>query len=332
MGKKATDELEEETTLNDGEGEEEREEGEEEEEEEEEEGEGSGEEEEEEEEEEADRGDGLPEDDEDGLRKVAGDDEGGGRKGSGVVSHGRFNKVNEAYKSERAERLRLEEELARVRGGSKPADDGKKKAAEFDFDAKEAEYLEAVSEGETDKAKAIRREINAEFRKQSVAEATAAAKQAVSQQAAQTAFAEAVADVTEQYPFLDSKSKVKNDRAISLVVATRNQYIADGKTPAQALRMAAKDVGPLFVKKNLKAADADDGEEEEEKGQRSKMDELRARRLKRNAAAANNQPPPSKGGVGDRGDKTRFDAGSASDEEFRSLPAAERKRLRGDAL
>lgn len=230
------------------------------------------------EEEAEDRGDELPEGDkseEEDDPKAKKDDEGeeedpeGDDKPAGksrYVPHERFNEVNEGYKTERAARLALEEELARLKGGSGKAADGKKQEEKpaFDFDAKEEAYMDAMMEGDKAAAKAIRREINEALKIQAQEAAAAEAETRITARQAQSAFAEAVSDVIEAFPFLDAKSKAKNDDAIEMVVALRDKHIAAGKSPAQALMLAANKIGPLYAPKKA-AAKADEGDEGEEK-------------------------------------------------------------------
>jgi hypothetical protein len=296
---------------------------------------------------EEDRGDELhPEETEKNLKKVAGDDdedeetdedepEDGGKK-SRVVPHARFHEVNESLKAEREARLRLEEELARARGASgagkkADADDGK---AKFDIDAKEAEYADALMEGDKDKALAIRKEINSELRRQAKEEAAEQAVQEVSTQAARNAFQAAVSETIAEFPFLDSKSKKANADAIAEVVEWRDFYITKGNSPADALRKAAAKVGPQYAPKK-KAADPDEGDDEgdDEDLNAKKLAELRRKNaLRRNADSANRQPAAPTGGTGERSSSAKLNPEDMSESEWEKLPEKVKKQLRGDNL
>lgn len=260
-----------------------------------------------------------PEDiDPDDLAELA-----GGSKAK-MVPHARFNEVNETLKSERAARLALEEELARTRGQVPPKQEQQKDEPKpYDFDAAEDLYNEAIMGGETEKAKAIRREIRQEEQKQfeRAAEEKAAAaydarRQQDVQQAAQTALQAAADDAYEAYPFLNSESDDKNDDAIEMVVAVRDANIRKGMEPAEALRKAVAKVGPMYSDKK-----PPEGEEE----RRSAREQVIKRNLEREK-----QIPPRDQGLGER--SRVIDYGKLSEDEFDALPEAEKRRARGDFL
>jgi hypothetical protein len=268
------------------------------------------------------------------LAAVAGEDEeevedGAAKaKGSRVVPHERFNEVNETLKAERAARLKLEEELARLRGmvtAGKPDQGAQPQPKAFDIDAKEEEYANALMEGDVKKAAQIRKEINAEITRQALENASSAAEARVSARVAKSEFENTVAAVIETYPFLDSTSKAANQEAIEMVVALRDGFIAKGDSPAEALAKAASKVGPLFSQETP----SDDAAEDRASG--TKVLELRRKSaITRNARTAAQQPPPL-GGVGNRASNLALrDVEQMTDEEFQALPAAEKRRLRGD--
>lgn len=242
-----------------------------------------------------------------------------------MVPHARFNEVNETLKSERAARLALEEELARTRGQVPPKQEQQKDEPKpYDFDAAEDLYNEAIMGGETEKAKAIRREIRQEEQKQfeRAAEEKAAAtydarRQQDVQQAAQAALQAAADNAYETYPFLNSESEDKNDDAIEMVVAVRDANMRKGMEPAEALRKAVAKVGPMYSHKKP----PEGGEEE----RRSAREQVIKRNLEREK-----QIPPRDQGLGER--SRVIDYGKLSEDEFDALPEAEKRRARGDFL
>ncbi|MGH8446870.1 MAG: hypothetical protein ACREVL_16480 [Solimonas sp.] len=297
-----------------------------------------------------DRGDDVHPEDKDvkGLKSVAGEEEeeeeeddqpAGGKKGSGHVPHARFNEVNEELKNERAERLRLEEELARARGTG-----GKKKPAEeeapaFDFDGKEEAYADALMEGDKKKAAAIRKEINAELSRQAEERATEIAVRRVSAATAQSELSAAAAEMKAEYPFLDHKNKAANAEAIGDVLGWRDLYIGQGMGHGAALRKAVAKVAPLYTpKKGGKVVEEEEEEEEEQEEQQQgsgkpklSLADLRKRRaLERNADAAKRQPARLDGGAGDRSEVSKIKVEDLTEEEYEKLPAKVKQQLRGD--
>ncbi|HBO2628177.1 TPA: hypothetical protein L4I13_003572 [Pseudomonas aeruginosa] len=242
-----------------------------------------------------------------------------------MVPHARFNEVNETLKSERAARLALEEELARTRGQVPPKqeqpNDGPKP---YDFDAAEDRYNDAIMSGETDKAKAIRREIRQEEQKQfeRAAEEKAAAtydarRQQDEKKAAERALQDVAKQAYEDYPFLNDQGEAPNEDAIEMVVAVRDANMRKGMDAADALRKAVAKVGPMFSEK--KPAKDDDPEK------RSARERVIQRNLERER-----QIPPRDQGLGER--SRVIDYSKLSEEEFDALPDTEKRRARGDFL
>lgn len=255
--------------------------------------------------------------DQEALAELAG--EGGKAK---AVPHSRFNEVNSALKQERAERLRLEEELARAKGAA-PAPKPEDQAKPYDFDAAEDRYMDAVMEGDKDKAKAIRAEIRAEERKQFEQEGAKAAKQSTAEelrqrdaQAEQANISKVASEAMAKYPFLNPQSKDANADAIEDVVARRNFYIQQGKSPSKALAMAVEKVAPRYMPK--------DDEPARKPGEKPSATEEQIRKNIDRAARV----PQVPGGVGERGKD--IDYASLSEEEFDALSAEDKKKARGD--
>lgn len=279
--------------------------------------------------EEEDRGDVVnPEETEENLKDLADEDEEDEqpeKAGKGIPKP-RFDEVNE--KRIRAEeRARLaEEELARLRGDKK-ADKADDKPA-FDYDAKEEAYMDALMEGDKDAAKKLRREIDEARRAEFEEAATTKAEARMLQRQAATDLNAAAQAVIEEFPFLDSKSVKANKAAIAEVVEWRDFYISKGHGAADALLKAAEKVGPGY-----KPRKASEGEDEDDAPKaKTKLDELRAMRLRKNAAAANRQPARLEGGVGNRGTGGKLNVEEMDEDAFASLTEKEKARMRGDAV
>ncbi|MBG4448718.1 hypothetical protein I5F71_02830 [Pseudomonas aeruginosa] len=256
--------------------------------------------------------------DPDALAEIAG----GGK--SKMVPHARFNEVNETLKAERAERLRLEEELARARGQVPQKKEEAPKEKAYDFDEAEDRYNSAILEGDTEAAKAIRREIRQKEREDFERAAEARAAQAYDQrraqddqQRAQQAMAAVATEAYKTYPFLNSEGAEADADAIDMVVALRDRNIAKGMDPAEALRSAVAKVGPMFSDepppKDPKETD------------RSTRQAVIERNLKRDK-----QIPPRDQGAGERA--RVVDYANLSEDEFDALPEAEKRKARGDFL
>lgn len=258
-----------------------------------------------------------------------GDDVDAGGKGSRVVPHSRFNEVNEQYKQERDARLKLEEELARLRGASGQggaqqqdlAEGGQasaEAAADYDFDAAEERYTAAIYDGELEEAKKIRAEIRAQERQaaEAAAEALLVRKEAESvQRQQQEALKSVVSKAVESYPFLDAQGEQANQDAIDEVVALRNVYLQRGMSPAAAIEKAVEKVGPRYAEED----------EAPVKPTRTSRKEIIERNMKRSERI-----PASGEGVGERARSTDYSA--LSDGEFRSMSEEEKRKARGDYL
>lgn len=247
-----------------------------------------------------------------------------------MVPHARFHEVNERAKEaerialeEREARIRLEERMAILQGENKPKE---KEVPAFDFDAKEDEYMEAMLEGDTTKAKTIRKEIREAERSQIEAEVESRTNTKIVQQESTRLFMEAAEQAVEDYPFL-ADGPGQNKQAVADVKVWRDHYINAGDPAHVAIRKAAKKVGPLY------AEDDGDGEDGPE-GKTLSLAELRKRQQAqartRNASASSQQPPAVKGGMGERGRSRNISVADLSDEEFDKLTPKEKAELRGD--
>jgi hypothetical protein len=195
-----------------------------------------------------------------------------------------------------------------------------------------------MMEGDEDKALALEEQIENEIRRQAeesavrrIAEDNAKRMQTQAAAEFQTAVKETLAD----YPMLDAKAAQPNRIAIAAVVQIRNEQMQLGKSPAEALRIAAEEVAAEMGLQKAgaaapAAAAADDGK---------KVDQQQARKqqiLRRNAQAARAQPADigtvgaGRGARGAPGSESDINVRDLTEEEFEALPAAERKRLRGD--
>ena len=134
-------------------------------------------------------------------------------------------------------------------------DDAPAAVEAIDVQALEKSYIEAMMEGDTDKALEIRAQVNAEIARQAEAVATAKLEQrnaaAVAETAAQAAqrlLEDTASRMIQDHPYLDSSSKDSNPEAIKDVVEWRDFYIAKGADPVAALQSAVAKVTPVYSK------------------------------------------------------------------------------------
>ena len=216
-----------------------------------------------------------------------------------------------------ARRRQLEDRLAKLEDNAKPQEAPE---PEFDFDSKEAEYMDAVLDGETDKAQKVRKEIRSAEResmakelRQDIHNTTNVTKQHLDLDVA-------VADMMESYPVLDSKS----DEADADLIAEANElmgmYAEKGMAQADALRKAvrmtlAANMPELLQPKAVQSKPAA---------------KKRTTDVKQKLEAANKQPAKLKGeSAATRGNDV-VDISTMTDADFDKLSDAQMKRLRGD--
>ena len=231
------------------------------------------------------------------------------------IPKSRFNQVNERMKAAELRAKRLEEELKSAQGETGDVE-------AFDFDAKEKEYMEAVIDGEQDKALTIRAEIRrAEQAQYTSANAKASAK-TVEITRAQLEFDDEVAVWAGKHPEFNPDSDVYSQDLVDEVIDLQAGFTAKGYSPAAALRKAASYV----VKFNDMA----------EPGAKVVKDEAPAPKpepkptdVKAKVTAANAQPPKidKSTGQADTGEKSVMDM---TEEEYDALPESKKKQLRGD--
>lgn len=258
------------------------------------------------------------------------DDEDPGTPPPGIPKS-RFVQVNEERKAAIARNAELEAELERLRSGQASAAPASAPAAapapaaEFDEDAQEEAYGAALMEGDTRKAAAIRRAINAHVREQAAADARREVEQQ-RQQDQQRATADALAAESQAtlqaFPYLNTE---EGKEALLLIVEARDGKIARGMAPLDALRAAVKAIAPKFAPAGQGDTPSKDLPQAE-----TKTDLRQAAAVERGAKASMAQPAALTGGVGERAEAGRINVADLTDEQFNKLPDAEKRRLRGD--
>lgn len=236
------------------------------------------------------------------------------RAGTGIP-RARFNEVNNERKELQRKYDEAQAELGRLRGpgGATPA--AAPAAPAFDPDAAEEAYAQALLDGDTKGAAAVRRQINAHIQEEAVQQYAAMDDQRQTTGAVD----QVVAQTLHHFPYLDTAD---GEQALQIIIATSEAAIARGVSPPQALADAVNAIAPRFAPSTPPhqglPADA------------PRSDTRIANAMKRNAADSLLQPAAVQAGIGNRAQGGQVDVGELSDDAFDNLPEAERKRLRGD--
>lgn len=251
------------------------------------------------------------------------DDPDAGNEPTGTgIPRARFNEVNEQRKEAQRQLEQAQAEIERLRAGSAPSHapaPGRvaPAAPQFDEDAAEEAYGEALLEGDPKKAAAIRREINAHIRASAAAEA-----QSIGRAEAVMAELDRVTQAAlQEHPWLDTPA---GEEALEMIVAVRDRKIAGGVPAHQALAQAVAAIAPKFAPDG-----ASPGQGSPAAG--VPADTRTRQALARGAAAANNQPPALQAGIGNRTSSSGpVNVEDLTEEQFAALSEAERAKLRGD--
>ena len=216
-----------------------------------------------------------------------------------------------------ARRRQLEDRLAKLEEGSKP---DVAPEPEFDFDGKEAEYMDAVLDGETDKAQQVRKEIRSAERESMAKELRKDIHNTTNVTKQQLDLDVAVSDMVASYPVLDSQSDEANADMIADANELMGMYAQKGMTQADALRKAvrmtlASSMPELLQPKAVESKPAA---------------KKRTTDVKKKLEAASAQPAKLKGeSAATRGNEV-VDISTMTDSDFDQLSDAQMKRLRGD--
>ena len=206
-------------------------------------------------------------------------------KRDSVIPRARFDEVNAKLHAEREEANRLRAELEALNRSSTT------QANVIDVDTLEDQFFDAIINGEKEKAKEIRAQINAEIYTKARAASEEAVSTTLTQREIQSSFAKAVEQTVTDYPFLDSNSPDANAEAIGEVVEWRDFYLSKGDTPAAALQKAAAKIAPIYNKTTEPTPDPTP----------EPLTDKRKQAAIANAAKASAaQPPAVEAGIGNR--------------------------------
>src|SRR5579862_2653334 len=250
-----------------------------------------------------------------------------GEEDDDFVPKGRFRQVNKAFREEQEARLRLEGENAALREVAKAAPTQQAKSVEkVDVRALRKQASDALLEGDSAKATELHAQADAALLEQGATIGTERAIARIRAEAMQERLDDAAERMAEKYPFLDSTSAEADKAAIAEVVEWRDFYMSKGMPAHRALERAATKIGEPLRKGQTKA---EGGETPDDLARRRE-----ALALSRAGDAARRQPAPITGGKGERASKAEApdDVAKLTDAQFKSMPAAEKARLRGDVV
>ena len=221
-----------------------------------------------------------------------------------------------------AQNKALKKRIAQTEEAEKAAEEAPEA---YDFDAKEDEYMDAVLDGDKDKAKIIRKEIRQAQRTQIETELTKDIESKVTRSSTETAIRDAASAIEEAFPIFDSSSSEYNKELTDEVNKYMTGFISAGQNPVEALEEATTYV---LQKNNMldssTVADVPALGQSKEQKKRSEV----SKKLK----AADAQPPELPGESSAAKGEKALDVNNMTPEEFDALPEATLKRIRGDVL
>lgn len=240
-------------------------------------------------------------------------------KPNGMIPKARFDEVNNAKKAAEQREATLLAEIEALRKGEVKPEAVKEAVAEAapEVSALEDQYTDALMDGDRDKARELRMQINAIIRDSAVQEIEHRTSQATESNNINAA----AAAVIEQYPEFNDAGEHANAEAIGELVEMRDFFIAaKGMSPAEAITKAAEKVARMYGL----------GAEAEPADETKPVDDRTVVAIKRGAKIAASQPSTAAVGVGTRQDAAKVNIQTMSEEQFEALPEAEKKRMRGD--
>lgn len=251
------------------------------------------------------------------------------KKAAPRIPKARFDAVNERMQRAEAALKALREQRAALPNSTPP---------DFDFDAAEQKYADAVVAGQMEDAKKVRAEIRAAERlvaEASIADQAMATYEGVAARASVDA---AVALVNVEYPVFDPKSDVYDQAMVDEALELFNGLMLTGKsTPAEALVRAAKATAALRGVQRSEvevpvapvAAKPEVPVKKKEEVKPVKKEEVSLDAKMKMAE----KHPPSLSAAGNAGvSAPSFDVLKLSDKEWDKLSETDIAKLRGDFL
>lgn len=242
------------------------------------------------------------------------------------IPKARFDEVNQERKQYREELERLKRELEELKRGreveTQPEDEAEADDLDvpaYDFEAKEREYAQALLDGDTAKASALRREINEKLVEIASAVSSREARQVQELVQQQLAYKEAVEELNAQYPELVPDHPDYNQQVIDDIFELYEGYLLKGIDPASAIRKATN----IIAKANGLGQRAEDEAP-------STKTAKKPPKVEKKLEARKKQPPKQSGTSPRDAEDGEYDILNMTEEEFDALPESVKRRLRGD--
>ena len=185
--------------------------------------------------------------------------------------------------------------------------------------------MDAVLDGDKDKAKAIRKEIRQAEASNMESELTRDIEQKVTRSSTETAIQDAAHAIEEAFPIFDSNSDDFNETLTAEVNKYMTGFVQSGQNPVEALEEATTYV---LQKNNMLDASTESVPTLGNTDPTAKKKAQVSKKLK----AAESQPPDLPGESSANKGEQPYDLNNMTEEEFDALPEATLKRIRGDIL
>jgi len=240
------------------------------------------------------------------------------------IPKSRFDEVNKRAKDAEAKAEALQREFEALKAGmqqgqpqqpQQPQQQPEQKP-QFDFNAKEQQYMDAVLDGETDKALAIRNEIREAERAEFQSVAQTKSTESVEQMQLRSRVEQAAIKLNAEKPIFDSTSESFNQSALDEALTVRNGLMATGVDPVEAMQQAAELVSFKYKPAEAPVAQAEPAVPKQQPVSAKKVD------------TANKQPPSIGAKTGQPADTgPKLDVMQMSEEEFDNLSSEEINKL-----
>ena len=225
----------------------------------------------------------------------------------------RFDQINERMKAAEARAKELEERIK----AQQPESD-------FDFDAKEDEYMEALLDGDTAKAKLIRTEIRTAEREAYRTENEGQTLRQTEASLEEQRLNETVATLETEYPVLNSKLEDGyREDLVNEILSIHRGYVAQGIAPSLSLEKATLYVARFHGLEGASQAEPDPAPAKPE-------NKATTRQVERKLASRQSEPPRLSGVRGQT--QPAYEVTTMTEEEFDALPSSKLRELRGDAM
>lgn len=245
------------------------------------------------------------------------------------VPKSRLDQVLAQVEEERNRSAWLEEQLATLISSQNKIHTSKEVVEPpkitYDFESAEENYISLVINGEVDKAKKLRAEIDSNRRQELLnlvktvqEEATTKATQASTEVIESERFTSLINTLRSTYSFLDHETDDYNEEAVDTINTLLAGYVASGKSKTEGLKLAVKKVVPMYVK------------EETTPSKKSLVEARTKQSTEKAVKAAKSQPPKTVSTKTSTVDITKLDISKMPEKEFDKLTEREKRILRGD--